>query len=188
MASGMKQQTGRSSGIVRSSIKTLSAGTLHAFQPRLFRRRNGHGTVYLAMLFAVAFLGVALAAGAQLWSIERQRQKEAQLLQIGLEFSQAIESYYLSSPGSVKVYPQRIEDLLLDDRFLFVKRHLRQIYVDPITGKRDWRLVMSPLGGIQGVASTSEAMPIKTANFDDRFSEFAGKKKYAQWVFGYAGP
>jgi type II secretory pathway pseudopilin PulG len=139
------------------------------------------------MLFAVAFLGVALAGAGQLWATERQRQKERELLTIGEEFSRAIESYYQSSPGLVKTYPRKLEDLLLDGRFLFVKRHMRQVYVDPMTGTRDWRLVMSPDGGVQGVASMSEKAPIKVASFSDRSTEFVGKKNYSDWVFGYSG-
>ena len=146
------------------------------------------GSAYLTMLFAVAFLGVVLASAGQLWATERERQKELELLSIGEEFSQAIESYYQSSPGLVKTYPRKLEDLLLDGRFLFVKRHLRQIYVDPMTGSRDWRLVMSPAGGIQGVTSMSEKAPRKSANFGDRDSQFVGKGRYSEWVFGYGRP
>lgn len=145
------------------------------------------GSAYLTMLFAVAFLGVVLAGAGQLWATERERQKEQELLAIGEEFSQAIESYYQSSPGLVKTYPRKLEDLLLDGRFLFVKRHMRQIYVDPMTGAREWRLVMSPAGGIQGVASMSEKAPRKVANFGGRDSQFVGKKRYSDWVFGYGG-
>lgn len=149
-----------------------------------FSSRISRGSVYLTMLFAVAFLGVALAAASSLWVTQRQREKEAELLFIGAEFSKAIESYYLSSPGLVKTYPMRLDDLLQDSRFLFVKRHLRQVYVDPLTGTRDWRLVMSPLGGVQGVSSTSERQPIKMENFEDQFTGFTGRKKYSNWVFG----
>jgi type II secretory pathway pseudopilin PulG len=143
------------------------------------------GSVYLTMLFSVAFLGIALAAAGSLWATERQREKEVELLAIGEEFSEAIESYYLSSPGLVKTYPARLDDLLQDSRFLFVKRHLRQIYVDPMTGTREWHLVMSPVGGIQAVSSTSEKVPTKVENFGDRFGGLAGKRKYSDWVFGF---
>lgn len=146
------------------------------------------GSVYLTMLFAVAFLGVTLAGASSLWTTQRQREKEAELLVIGGEFARAIESYYLSSPGLVKTYPRRLDDLLLDGRFLFVKHHLRQIYVDPMSGTRDWHLVMGSGGGIQGVSSTSERMPIKTDNFEDPFAGFAGKKKYSDWVFSFVPP
>ena len=146
------------------------------------------GSVYLSMLFTVAFMGVALAAAGSLWATQRQREKEAELLAISTEFSKAIESYYLSSPGLVKTYPMQLDELLQDGRFLFLKRHLRQIYIDPMTGTRDWRLVMSPFGGIQGVSSTSDKLPIKMVNFEDPFSGFAGKKRYSDWVFGYVPP
>ena len=37
------------------------------------------------------------------------------------------------------------------------------------TGTRDLKLVMGSVGGIQGLASTSDAAPIKTADLNDRF-------------------
>lgn len=143
------------------------------------------GSVYLMMLFVVAFVGLAAAAASGIWSTQRQRDREAELLAIGSEFERAIQSYYESSPGLIKSYPPQLEELLKDNRFLYPKRHLRQIYVDPMTGERDWKLVLAPQGGVMGVASYSEKKPVKTQRFDDRHVQFGGKDKYSEWQFVY---
>jgi type II secretory pathway pseudopilin PulG len=143
------------------------------------------GSIYLMMLFVVAFLGVAIAAAATVWSTQRQFQREHELLFIGNEFRQAIRNYYLESPGMVKTYPAKLEDLVKDERFLFVKRHLRQIYVDPMTGTRNWKLIMAPQGGIMGVASMSDKAPIKTGMFEEGLESLNGRLKYSEWKFEY---
>jgi type II secretory pathway pseudopilin PulG len=143
------------------------------------------GFTYLGLLFAIAIAGVLLAAVGVMWSTESQRQKEAELLLIGAEFRAAIASYYQSSPGLVKRYPAKLADLLKDDRFLGVRRHLRQIYIDPMTGTREWGLIPAPEGGIMGVHSLSEATPIKIAGFPFDWAAFEGKQKYGEWRFVY---
>lgn len=146
--------------------------------------RNG-GFTYLGLLFAIALAGVALAAIGVVWSIERQREREAELLFVGKQFRDAIASYYERSPGLVKRYPAKLEDLIKDNRFLTVQRHLRRIYPDPMMGTTEWQLVSAPEGGIMGVFSTSGAVPIKRSNFDNPFADFDGKGRYSEWRFIY---
>ncbi|CAK0781592.1 hypothetical protein CCP3SC15_930023 [Gammaproteobacteria bacterium] len=110
-------------------------------------QQNQYGFTYLGLLFAVAMAGVALAATGVLWSTQRQREREQDLLFVGNQIRQAIRSYYEHSPGLVKRYPAKLDDLLRDNRFLTVQRHLRQRYMDPMTGAREWGLVMAPKGG-----------------------------------------
>lgn len=152
----------------------------------LWRRQNGF--TYLALLFAVAMAGIALAATGTMWSMQRQREREKELLFIGNQFRQAIRLYYERSPGTVKRYPLSLNELLLDNRYLGVERRLRQIYVDPLTNEAAWGLVHAPEGGIMGVHSLSNQRPIKTAGFADRDAAFAGKEKYADWQFVYRPP
>ncbi len=100
--------------------------------------RLENGFVYLWALFSVMLAGVVMAGAAQLWQTKSQRQKEAELLFIGEEFRKAIMSYY--NTGN-KQFPDSLEDLLKDDRSPNVKRHLRKIYVDPITNTTEWGLI-----------------------------------------------
>jgi len=145
------------------------------------------GFTYLWLLLAVGLMAAGLAATAEVVSTAARRDKEAELLFIGDQFARAIARYRASVPGS-QLYPQKLEDLLADNRFPNVRRHLRRVYLDPMTGSRDWGLVRGPNGGIVGVYSTSTAQPLKTANFPKDYAAFAGAKSYRDWVFAAGGP
>jgi type II secretory pathway pseudopilin PulG len=80
-------------------------------------------------------------------------------------------------------YPGSLEELLKDERFPGVRRHLRKIFVDPMTGKAEWGLVQVA-GRIVGVHSLSTAVPIKQAGFESEDQTFSGAQSYAEWVFG----
>lgn len=147
------------------------------------RRSGQRGFTYIGVLILVALAGVALAGAGELWSTESKRDKEAQLLFIGDEFRRAIGSYYEGSPGA-KQFPQRLEELLEDKRLPVMRRHLRRIYVDPMTGKPEWGLVKYG-DRIIGVYSLSEAKPLKTANFRSEDDAFKGSGAYAEWRFVY---
>ncbi len=145
-------------------------------------RQQGFG--YLLVLFALAAMGVTLAGAGQVWHTTAQRDKEAELLFIGNQFRQAIGAYYAQTPGEVKQYPARLEDLLEDKRFPEPRRHLRQLYRDPMTGSIQWGLVK--MGErITGVYSLSEGTAFRT-DFYGRDAVFAGTTHYAQWVFSPA--
>ena len=59
----------------------------------------------------------------------------------------------------------------------------RQLYADPMTGKRDWELIMAPQGGIAGVKSRSTTAPLKQSGFRPRDAQFEEKTRYADWEF-----
>lgn len=143
------------------------------------------GFTYLAVLFFVAIMGVALAATGMLWSTARQRDKEQELLFVGNEFRKAVASYYERTPGAVKRYPASLDDLLKDNRHLATQRYLRKVYNDPMTGRAEWGTVRAPDGGIMGVHSLSERSPLKTGNFRPADRAFVGKSSYAEWKFVY---
>jgi len=160
--------------------------------PRNRRRRIAHplcgatqfGFGYLLMLFALAALGLSLAGTGQVWHTTAQREKEADLLFVGNQYRNAIESYYRQSPGAVKQYPLQLEDLLDDRRFPTPKRHLRQLYRDPMTGRVDWGLLKAA-DRIVGVYSTFEGSALKTT-FLERDAAFSGTSRYGEWVFSPA--
>ncbi|HEY4973966.1 MAG TPA: hypothetical protein VII41_10175, partial [Steroidobacteraceae bacterium] len=92
------------------------------------------GFTYIGLLFAIAFMGLALSAIGIVWHTQAQREREQELLFIGHEFRAAIRSYYVSQSGGGPRYPQRLEDLLQDERSPEQKHHLRKLYLDPMTG------------------------------------------------------
>ncbi|MEI6299810.1 MAG: type II secretion system protein [Betaproteobacteria bacterium] len=131
----------------------------------------------------VALIGLVLASAAQVWSTGVRRDGEAQLLFVGDEFRKAISSYYLRTPGANKQYPKSMQELLLDSRFPDTVRHLRRMYVDPFSGKAEWGVVRQTDGGITGVHSLSQGVPLKRAGFERKDESFAGADRYAKWVF-----
>lgn len=151
----------------------------------VMNRSRQAGFTYLAALFLVGVLGAILASIGVVWSTMQQRDKERELLLIGEQFRGAIGQYYEKSPGSVKKYPQTLNDLLKDERQLATQRHLRKIFIDPMTRTNKWGLVQAPEGGIMGVHSLSENPPLKTANFGKVNLELEGKAKYSEWLFVY---
>lgn len=146
------------------------------------------GFTYVAALIAVAAIGAGLAATGALWSRASQREKERELLWIGEQFRQAIGLYYQRTPGAIKRYPERLEDLLEDRRYLTAQRYLRKIYREPVTGRPEWGLIAAPEGGIMGVHSPSDERPLKSGQFPPRYSSFSGARTYSAWRFVYEPP
>lgn len=152
------------------------------------QRRTQAGFSYFGVLFLVAMTGLAVASFVTVTSFERQRERETELLFAGHQFREAIRLYYESSPGGGKRYPPNLQALLQDPRTPNIRRHLRRIYPDPITGKPDWGLVEAPGGGVMGVFSLSTQAPIKTSNFEAADEGFTGARAYADWKFAYVPP
>lgn len=151
------------------------------------------GFTYLGVLFAVALAGIALAGAGVLWHMENRREKEKELLFVGDQYRLALSSYYNKSPGALKQYPQKLEDLLLDTRFPNPVRHLRRLYREPMMADGQWELIRQQ-GRIFGVASRSQETPIKVAGFKPEQESFENAVSYSAWRFtavvggGGAGP
>lgn len=154
------------------------------FNTRNFNKRPDAGFTYLGLLMLLAILGIVSATAVQLGSVVHRRAAEETLLNVGNEFSRALESYRSATPAGQPDEPPSLQDLLKDPRFPGVVRHLRKLYADPITGQQDWGILRSEESKhIVGVFSLSDAKPIKIANFDTRWQDFAGKFSYQEWVF-----
>ncbi len=145
------------------------------------------GFSYLWLLFLVAFMGIGLTMVVEIEATATQRTKEKELLAVGRQFRSAIGRYYETQVVMGKrEYPATLEDLLHDNRFPGIKRHLRKVFIDPMTSKAEWGLVR--VGGrIVGVHSLSEKIPIKQDGFEAEEERFKGKQKYSEWLFVYPG-
>ena len=148
-------------------------------------RQTQAGFGYFSVILAIATLGVSLAAVGELWSTQAQRDREAELLRIGAEMRRAIISYNATSRAGTPNFPARLEELLEDRRGPVLKRHLRKLYVDPMTRSTEWGLVMQPDGRIRGVYSKSTQVPLKTADFGAGLDQFEKAKTYEDWRFEY---
>ncbi len=80
--------------------------------------------------------------------------------------------------------PRSLEDLLKDPRLPGLRRHLRQLYADPLTGKEQWGLVKDSKGSILGVHSLAEGKPVQRTGFEPQLGSFEDAENYRQWVFG----
>jgi hypothetical protein len=82
-----------------------------------------------------------------------------------------------------------LQDLLKDPRSPAVRRHLRKVFVDPVTGSAQWGIVwQGDHAGVLGVYSLSQAKPLKIGNFDARFHGFENKLHLSDWKFMPAVP
>ncbi|GAB3244521.1 type II secretion system protein [Chitinimonas naiadis] len=152
-----------------------------SYAPPIRHRQAGFS--YIALLIFIASLGVAASASVLLGSVVQRRQAEQELLFVGAAYRDALSSYYLAKPVGLRRYPQSLQELLHDARFTTLKRHLRTLYPDPITGQNDWRLIRHPDGGIMAIASSSPAAPIKIDLFEPDDAAFRGQRHYSDWVF-----
>lgn len=144
--------------------------------------RRQRGVTFLTLLFAIALAGIALAGTGALWQLESRREKEKELLFVGNEYRKAIGSYASRTPEGSPPFPERLEDLLQDNRYPTPVRHLRRLYRDPMSADGQWEIIREQ-GRITGVVSRSDATPIKIAGFSKDFESFEGARSYRQWRF-----
>jgi type II secretory pathway pseudopilin PulG len=142
------------------------------------------GSAYLLLLVSVALLGLAAAASVSIGVNASRRNAEYELLEIGSEFERALATYRATAPAGARSGPKEIDDLLLDRHHGGLKRHLRKLYADPLTGRAQWGLVRHPDGSIVGVFSLATGTPIKRSGFQPVKAYFEEAESYSSWVFG----
>ncbi len=153
---------------------------------RSFQSQNGFS--YIGLLIMIMIIGAASASILTSGSAIQRKGAEDELLFVGEQFQVALRSYYDATPVGTRPYPSQLGDLLHDPRFPTVRRHLRRIYADPMTGTGDWGIVEAPGGGIIGINSRSTETPIRTTGFGDHLAVFEGATKYSDWVFALSLP
>jgi type II secretory pathway pseudopilin PulG len=153
------------------------------------RTKSEGGFTYLGLVILVTVLGLVGAATLKIDSLLRRAAKEEELLFVGAAFADALTSYAAATPQGQPTQPPSLKELLRDPRSPAVRRHLRKIYIDPMTGSTDWGIVWMADGkGVLGVYSKSPAQPLKIANFDPKLVGFEGKQHIYEWRFMAAGP
>jgi len=152
------------------------------------RRSSARGFTYLGLLILLAILGLVAAAGLKYGTLLQRAAAEEELLEIGAQFSEALRSYAAATPQGQPQQPPSLKELLKDPRYPNPRRHLRKIFVDPVTGKAEWGLVyLGDKVGVIGVYSLSTARPLKIANFDIRFQNMENRERHSDWKFLMAG-
>jgi type II secretory pathway pseudopilin PulG len=145
------------------------------------------GFTYLFVLILIALIGLGLGAAGTFWRTDAQRAREADLLFIGNQYRQAIQSYYELDANAPRL-PRSIDDLLEDNRRPEPARHLRRAWRDPVTGEAFEPVLAADGVGLSGVASRSTAKPFKQSGFDKRDEAFTRTASYADWQFVYTPP
>jgi type II secretory pathway pseudopilin PulG len=145
-------------------------------------QQRGRGFTYLGVLFLISVLAITAEAASVVWSIAKQRDDVRELVFIGRQFAAAIDRYRAAATDPAQLYPRQLEDLLHDDRSITPARHLRRLYIDPMTGDSQWGLIRLPDSGIVGVHSLSDRKPFPRQFVDTRFSP-PPALTYREWRF-----
>lgn len=101
---------------------------------RLNQRQNQRGFALLLIFMMAAAIALMLYMQLPREAFESEREKEQLLIDRGERYRRAIYLYYVSNNHT---WPSRIEDLESTNNH----RYLAQRYVDPFTGKNEWRLI-----------------------------------------------
>ncbi|MHB1022099.1 MAG: type II secretion system protein [Acidobacteriaceae bacterium] len=96
-------------------------------------RSGEQGFLLIGLLFMAALILIALAVAAPRYAKELQREREVETVHRGQQYVRAIQLYYRKF-GS---YPTSIDQLVKTNDIRFLRRR----YINPITGKDDWRII-----------------------------------------------
>lgn len=147
------------------------------------RRGSQRGMTFVAVLVLLAICMLGLSVAGPLWSQQSKREREQELLRIGALYARAIANYRDSSPGSLKRNPERLDDLLLDTRFVGTRRYVRVLYPDPVNPGVPWGLVLDADQRIAGVYSRSDDAPVAQGRLDLGRVVLTPAQHYSDWKF-----
>ena len=117
---------------------------------RCRRRKNERGFALLLVFLMAAIIGITLYMEVPRVAMQSQRDKEQALIDRGEQYKRAIQLFV----AKAKRYPGDIKELESFQN----QRFLRQRYIDPMTGKDEWRLIH-----IQGGVLTDSKVTKPTA-------------------------
>jgi hypothetical protein len=141
----------------------------------MVKYRIQSGFAYLAVLFLVVAISISMGIVAQNEDTLLKREKEQDWLFMGKQYQRAIASYYNQSPDGITTLPNKIEDLLLDKRFIAPVRHLRKAYYDPMHTQQSWILIRNQENQVIGAYSPSQE-PILSTKIIAEYQENMGGK------------
>ena len=97
------------------------------------RRRNQRGFALLLVFLMAAMVAITLYMELPRLAMQAQRDKEQNLIDRGEQYKRAIQLFV----AKAKRYPTDLKELESFQN----QRFLRHRYVDPMTGKEEWRLI-----------------------------------------------
>ncbi|HME06069.1 MAG TPA: hypothetical protein VKG25_03430, partial [Bryobacteraceae bacterium] len=102
-------------------------------EPRGKKKEEERGFALLLIFLLASLIAISLYMEMPRVAFETQRNREEMTVDRGEQYKRAIQVFVRAN----KRYPSKIEDLeSFND-----KRYLRHRYIDPMTGKDDWRFV-----------------------------------------------
>jgi type II secretory pathway pseudopilin PulG len=116
-------------------------------------RKANAGFTYVWVLLAVALTSALLAAAVQSASQRTMRERQLEHAWILEQYRIAMLSYQQLGTASNPAPLESLERLVRDERGGVVRRHLRQLYPNPMTGQVDWSIQYGPAGEPIGVAA-----------------------------------
>lgn len=98
------------------------------------RKPSEDGFILLAVLILLALFLIAMAAAAPKIAADIQRDRDVETMHRGKQYVRAIQLYY----RKFHAYPPNLDALVKTNNIRFVRKK----YIDPTTGKADWKPVM----------------------------------------------
>ena len=159
--------------------------------PSPSRPKHQDGFLLLGVLVMLILILLALAIAAPKIAESIRRDKEIETVHRGMQYARAIQVYY----NKYGRYPTTIDQLVKTDN----QRFLRKRYLDPMTGKDDWRIIHygEQTGAHHGIVRTGSAA---TGRHDARWNEqqcaggvasnglgSSSPFGFGSWVFGSRG-
>jgi type II secretory pathway pseudopilin PulG len=135
-------------------IATLLITMMRPIQNRRLPGPSEDGYILIAVMFMLALLIIAMAVALPKVLADIQRDREVETMHRGKQYTRAIQLYYRKFGR----YPPNLDALVKTNEIRF----LRKKYVDPTTGKNEWKPILAgqnktpmamgffgqPLGGV----------------------------------------
>jgi hypothetical protein len=131
-------------GAANPGCSRLSAGSLCLASPaRANARRHDSGFALLLVFLMASMIAISLYMELPRVAFQAERQKEQMLIEHGEQYKRAIGLFLRTNKNSR--WPASIEELESFNNH----RSLRKRYIDPMTGKDEWRLIHIQNGVLQ---------------------------------------
>ena len=97
-------------------------------------RPSEEGYILVIVMFMLALLIISMAVALPKVASDIQRDRELETFHRGMQYRRAIQLYY----RKFNTYPPNVDALVKTNNLRF----LRKKYIDPVTGKDDWKPIM----------------------------------------------
>jgi hypothetical protein len=137
---------------------------MNTIAPARRPRPSEEGYILVAVIFMLAALVIAMSVAEPRIAASIQRDRELETMRRGKQYARAVKLYY----KQFNAYPSNVDALVQTNNI----RYLRKKYLDPTTGKDDWKPIPygqqktqtlgffgQPIGGTPGAGLTNSLTP-----------------------------